>query len=399
MESAFAKCEDNEKAIQKLIKQEKDTYEQRVDIMKSQQDVVEKDVDKTAAELKRLQKAFKDGEFNREEKKTLLDKLTADLNAKKKELANVEMAIKQRERSIERADRELRGLIKTWQDTTFKLSETEALRADTQQSQEETHLDFEIAKKDLQLEIHTLESEIYDQTEQREYLVKLNAELLKEVQDLRWYFKPQREKGEVESRIYGTREFDEIAKQASMRETEIENIKKEVSATNIEHEWKTKSMPELKKELDKTLQEMDPDMRGDILFELKDLTEAMKNQLFNQRRILAIVNILAKHEVYPGAIRELSVLTKMNDELHVMQRPEMLLKICHREFTREPDEKTFRRRLLEKLIEMRMKRTNRTYQQAEDFIFYGEERAMDDIADELEEIGEDVVDELPEEDE
>jgi len=248
-------------------------------------------------------------------------------------------------------------------------------------------LDFEIAKKDLQLEIHTLESEIYDQTEQRESLIKLNAELLKELQDLRWYFKPQREKGEVESRVYGTREFDEIAKQKGQRESEIENIKKEVSATNIEHEWKTKTMQDLKKELDKTLQEMDPDTRGDILFELKDLTEAMKNQLFNQRRILAIVNMLAKHEVYPGAIRELAVLTKMNEELHVMQRPEMLLKITHREWTRDPETKTFRRRLLEKIVEMRVKRTNRSYQQAEDFIFYGEEREMEDIQDELEDIG------------
>lgn len=62
MEAAFAKCEDNEKAMHKLIKQEKETYEQRVEIMKAQQELVEKDVDKTAAELKRLQKAFKDGE-------------------------------------------------------------------------------------------------------------------------------------------------------------------------------------------------------------------------------------------------------------------------------------------------------------------------------------------------
>jgi len=114
----------------------------------------------------------------------------------------------------------------------------------------------------------------------------------------------------------------------------------------------------------------------------------MKNQLFNQRRILAIVNMLAKHEVYPGAIRELAVLTKMNDELHVMQRPEMLLKIVHREWTRDPESKTFRRRLLEKIVEMRMKRTNRSYQQAEDFIFYGEERGDEDIQDELEDIEE-----------
>jgi len=41
-----------------------------------------------------------------------------------------------------------------------------------------------------------------------------------------------------------------------------------------------------------------------------------------------------------------------------------------------------------------MKRTNRSYQQAEDFIFYGEEREEEDIKEELDEIGADV-DEVP----
>lgn len=49
-------------------------------------------------------------------------------------------------------------------------------------------------------------------------------------------------------------------------------------------------------------------------------------QLFSQRRILAIVSLLAKHEVYPGAIRELAVLTNMNDELHVRPPSSPLLR-------------------------------------------------------------------------
>lgn len=106
-----------------------------------------------------------------------------------------------------------------------------------------------------------------------EALVKLNAELTKELQDLRFYFKPQREKGSVESRVLSTREHDEISRQADARELEIEKIKKEVGALNIEHQWKQKSMQDLKKDLDKILQGMDDETRGDILFELKDLTE------------------------------------------------------------------------------------------------------------------------------
>jgi len=92
------------------------------------------------------------------------------------------------------------------------------------------------------------------------------------------------------------------------------------------------------------------------------------------------------NEVYPGAVRELAVLTRMIKDLHYMQRPEMLIKTIYKEFVRDSATKSFRRRLLERLIHMRMKRSGKTYEQCQDFIFYGVERAEDEILEEKQEL-------------
>jgi len=108
----------------------------------------------------------------------------------------------------------------------------------------------------------------------------------------------------------------------------------------------------------------------------------MKLAQFKQRTILQVVSLLAANEVYPGAVRELSVLTRMIKELHVMQRPEMLIKTIYKDFVRDSATKSFRRRLMERLVHMRMKRTGKTYEQCQDFIFYGVERGEEEIMEE-----------------
>lgn len=100
------------------------------------------------------------------------------------------------------------------------------------------------------------------------------------------------------------------------------------------------SFPDFKKDLDRALRTMDQDERTDLLFELRDLTEAMKLAQFKQRTILQVVSLLAANEVYPGAVRELSVLTRMIKDLHYMQRPEMLIKTIYKEFVRDPATKS-----------------------------------------------------------
>jgi hypothetical protein len=59
-------------------------------------------------------------------------------------------------------------------------------KANARQIIEETQLDFNEAKRDFSSEIHTLEREIYDQTEKTEFLQQVIGELTKELDDLKW---------------------------------------------------------------------------------------------------------------------------------------------------------------------------------------------------------------------
>jgi len=198
--------------------------------------------------------------------------------------------------------------------------------------------------------------------------------------------KPLRDKQPEESRLYGTMSFDFLMSRRAGRKDELETIKKAIEDTSLDHVHRTKTPEDFKKDLDRALRTMDQDERTDLLFELRDLTEAMKLAQFKQRTILQAVSLLAANEVYPGAVRELSLLTRMIKELHYMQRPEMLIKTMYKEFVRDPATKSFRRRLLERLIHMRMKRSGKSYEQCQDFIFYGVERAEDEIMEEKQEL-------------
>jgi len=255
------------------------------------------------------------------------------------------------------------------------------------QTLEETREEFKRTRKDRNLEVHALEAEIYNVTVLKESLLHVvDVELVKELNDLKWYLKPLRDKEPEESRLYGTLSFDFLMARRASRKEELEGIKKAIEDSSLDHVDRNKTPQDFKKALDFALSQMDADERTDLLFEMRDLTEAMKLAQFKQRTILQVVSLLAANEVYPGAIRELAVLTRMIKDLHVMQRPEMLLKTIYKEFIRDSNTKSYRRRLLERLVHMRMKRTGKTYEQCQDFIFYGVERAEDEILEEKQEL-------------
>ena len=60
---------------------------------------------------------------------------------------------------------------------------------------------------------------------------------------------------------------------------------------------------------------MDQDERTDLLFEMRDLTEAMKLAQFKQRTILQVVSLLAANEVYPGKHSKLVHIRQVNNIL------------------------------------------------------------------------------------
>ncbi len=79
---------------------------------------------------------------------------------------------------------------KELEETKEKLKETEEELATTKRTLEETRTESAAMKVSFEKVISDLEEELYDETIQKERLLKVKAELEAEVASLRWYFQP-----------------------------------------------------------------------------------------------------------------------------------------------------------------------------------------------------------------
>jgi hypothetical protein len=154
--------------------------------------------------------------------------------------------MKQKERNVQRADRELQNIQKAHLTFLEKLLETENNVACTRQFTDEALIEFENTEQDMMSEIHCLEREIYDQTETREYLEQVCGELQKEVEDLNWYFMDHKQKNPKDSRIYGTYEFDWVMHRRRATDTELDKIDATLASISVNTKWKGKRLEGMK---------------------------------------------------------------------------------------------------------------------------------------------------------
>jgi len=330
-------------------------------------------------EFKKSKKALQEEEFKLSELKRQVEDTTKTFNDKTKILDNAELEKNQHLRTLERTEKDFAAEQKNHNNLTDKLQETELSLVSFQQQVKCTQEEFKVTREDMMLDIHTLEAEIYDQTDENETIERVKAELNHELSALKWFFLPAKEKkGNPTTQWYSTLAYDFNVERKKLRDTELEAIKEELNSTNLEFAQKTKEAEDFKKDWERSLEAMPNEERGDLLFEMKDLMEAMKLAEFKQRAVLQTMSLLAEFQVYPGAVRELTLLTKTMKDQHILQKPNVLLNVVYRDYKRDTTTKSFRRRLLERLVTMRMKRTGKSREKAEDFIFYGEERGDDE---------------------
>jgi chromosome segregation ATPase len=378
-QSNLTKIEQEKRSLQKLLKQDKEYHTHVMSVLKDKQTYYTQRKEMYEAEFKKSKKALQDGEFNLSEIKRQVDDTTKTLNDKIKILDNVELDKNQHLRTLERIEKDLATEQKNFNSLTDKLQETELNLVSFQQQVKSTQEEFKVTRQDMMLDIHTLEAEIYDQTDENETIEKVKAELNQELASLKWFFLPAKEKkGTQLTQWYSTLAYDFNVERKKKRDAELEAIKEELNSTNLEFVQKTKEAEDFKKDWERSLEAMPNEERGDLLFEMKDLMEAMKLAEFKQRAVLQTMSLLAEFQVYPGAVRELTLLTKTIKDQHILQKPNVLLNVVYRDYKRDTTTKSFRRRLLERLVTMRMKRTGKSREKAEDFIFYGEERGDDE---------------------
>jgi len=278
-------------------------------------------------------------------------------------------------RTLERAEKDLALEQKNLNTTSDKLQETELNLLSVQQQVRNTQEEFKVTKQDMMLDIHTLEAEIYDQTDENETIERIKAELTHELAALKWYFLPAKEKiGIPQTQYYSILSYDFNVDRKKMRDTELRAIKEELNNSNLEFIQKSKEAEDFKRDWERSLEAIPNEERGDLLYEMKDLMEAMKMAEFKQRIVLQTMSLLAEFQVYPGAVRELTLLTKNLKDQHIMQKPNVLLNVIYRDYKRDTTAKSFRRRVLERLVNMRMKRTGKSKETSENFIFYGEDQ-------------------------
>eukprot|EP01125_Pyxidicula_operculata_P019937 TRINITY_DN725_c4_g1_i1.p1 TRINITY_DN725_c4_g1~~TRINITY_DN725_c4_g1_i1.p1 ORF type:complete len:811 (+),score=265.10 TRINITY_DN725_c4_g1_i1:949-3381(+) len=384
--SAHNKIEAEQKDLTKLIKQTKEMGQVRLNILREQLQFFTNRNELNQNELKKESKAASDGEWLIGENKRLIEDQSKMITEKKKLNQELIDAIDQKQKAIEKLEKDIKTELKQLQETRDKLNESESSLKNYQQMVDETNAEFKETRKDVDLEIHTSEAEIYYQTEEYEELLKANAQLTAHLNSLHWYFKPMSEKTVQENKWYRKTGHNFLEEIYEGRKKELEDILDDLHTSDIDHKQQDLSAEDFKKNLDRFLRQMDQEEKNDLLWEMKDFTLQMTKALFKQRTILQIIALLAEHQVYPGAIRELTEITKNINHQHFLNRTDTLLKNTYSEWTRDPDTKSFRRRLMDKLVYMRMKRTGKSFEQSEDFIFYGKERLLDEIDAEQQEL-------------
>eukprot|EP01127_Copromyxa_protea_P015061 TRINITY_DN4282_c0_g1_i1.p1 TRINITY_DN4282_c0_g1~~TRINITY_DN4282_c0_g1_i1.p1 ORF type:complete len:854 (-),score=258.33 TRINITY_DN4282_c0_g1_i1:37-2598(-) len=423
-EQLLKKLEEDSIQYQKLIKQEKELFQAEISSLNKKIEVTKnKNETVTASHLKKLAKAKSDRQFQLSE---ILEqtKITADrIQEKRTEFRKLETTMKTKERNVQRGERELQNGQKTLLQFMEKLIDIENNLACTKQFVEEAQIEFENTDSDMMSEIHCLEREIYDQSETREYLEQVTAELQKEVDDLNWYFMDHKQKNPKDSRVYGTYEFDWVMHRRNATNKELEKIDDALAAISVNSKWQGKSLEDLRKAMKKIMKVKESTMsKGELKdynARLLELIKAMMSKQYPGVVTFQIVCLLAEENAYPGMLNYLTVLTLEQDDLHVLQRPPMLLNLVYRQWkhivaTEDPD-KSFRRALLERLIELRVSLQKKDpnfvttfqarvldgeeatndeldswiYDAAEYFIFFGNEGTKEDIEIEVRGLGDD----------
>eukprot|EP01126_Amoeba_proteus_P052014 TRINITY_DN6255_c0_g1_i10.p1 TRINITY_DN6255_c0_g1~~TRINITY_DN6255_c0_g1_i10.p1 ORF type:complete len:674 (-),score=184.84 TRINITY_DN6255_c0_g1_i10:51-2072(-) len=401
-EQALKKLEEDQIQFQRLIKQEKELFQGEISSLNKRVEVWKKRNNQVVAvHLNKLNKVKKDRLFELSENQELLKQLTDQLQDKRSELRKLDTASKQKERNVQKGERELQNDQKQLSLLMDKIYDMENTQFSTLQLLEETEIEFEATREDLISEIHCLEREIYDQTENREYLIQVVGELAKEIDDLVWYFTDHKLKTPKDSRIYGTYEFDWIMHRRKHFDEELVSIDKQLASVSIQTEWKDQTLEDLTKKAQKAIKKMtekekksfmkaesdlqeaertgsgnldrikkrfdkakaDFDRKSeqveDYIARTGDLINAMKRKGYGKLLIQQLTSLLAEHDVYAGVLNYLTLITNDQENLHVLNRPPMFITRAYQFWmsvsSKDPIEpKSFRRELKDQLVNLRV---------------------------------------------
>jgi len=230
-----------------------------------------------------------------------------------------------------------------------------------------------------------------------EFLQQVVGELKKEVDDLKWYFKPHKQKQEKESRIYGTTEYDLIMAKRKMMDSELKTLQTHLEQVSVDNEWKrhmtneeglsgyfkaSKKALEVYKNRPDVNQENVDDMVVHVQILIRQLEKHYDADIALQAAILMI-----NHNIYPGLQLYLANLVEKDHNTHILHRVPMFLRLTYRDWSfdcleKGPRSDSFRKTLLQACIELRVKNQMADFSHVNKFhsqVLGGEEMSRDEI--------------------
>jgi chromosome segregation ATPase len=314
---------------------------------------LEQQLDDTNEELLKTQKAILKKESERDEVQVNFEGAKASLEQTKGTLAKTDAAYKQTQETLKVAEKDLRTVTKELEETKEKLKETEEELATTKRTLEETRTESAAMKVSFEKVISDLEEELYDETIQKERLLKVKAELEAEVASLRWYFQPLDEQA------------DEPEKKANVDDFFVNwrnNLNEELRVLadrSKRDKQNRRTLGELEDSLKEALSSLSDEYREDAVPELEDLMKAMTMADFKTKTKLQIFCILIENRCQPGVIREFANVCldlAEGKQVHLMETPEMIIKFAYRDMQNSDGALSLRDAILDRLAQIRSRK-------------------------------------------
>jgi len=333
---------------------------------------------------RRLQVLLPDQKKQQEEWSKKEQKLRAEYRAKQRdtlmqlseaenELWKTQQNFRMQKQQLDQRDQELFLLKRELFIVREKLSETEEELATTKYTLNEALLEYNQDKAFFIEHTAALEEELHDETIQKEQLLKVKAELERQVKNYEFHFQ---KKDEVEEDEILNPKFHAISLEVQWTRQEKRKIDKELDKLRdqLENIWPERDfyLKELQDELPEQmakLKNLDEEDRDDILFELEDLVKDLTKSGISIHSKLRIMIALLKEKADPGIIRELSIIVRRcadEGDLHPLEHPEMLIRFSYFDVARSESTVLFREALLTRLALLRMAKMRDRYQDITD---------------------------------
>eukprot|EP01129_Flabellula_baltica_P003205 TRINITY_DN13018_c0_g1_i1.p1 TRINITY_DN13018_c0_g1~~TRINITY_DN13018_c0_g1_i1.p1 ORF type:complete len:934 (-),score=257.22 TRINITY_DN13018_c0_g1_i1:8-2809(-) len=384
--------QDRVRDLELLIRQQTELNQNYSDEAQKRITYLEKENSSILEELAKVNELNEKLDMTQIELKAQVELNSTNFTFARDKSSKLEVEIKQNQRSTERKEKDLKAKLTDYRDVKDNLTDIEASLAQTQQDLEMTIEEYRIVKEDLESEQETLEHELYILTGMKEYFMIKNYELDKEYADVSWYFKPVEEQAKTIPQN-STSMYRYILENIEKRKQKTETTKKII----LDGRPKSSSLDELSNRFQTSLsvlQAEDPESHFHTVRELKEFFIKLDVAETAPKLKLWLSTVLVENQVYPGAIRELGNLVdqQLLSEIHPLHTPEWLLKFTYRESINNPDI-SFRRILLNSLVDLKVKQTNRTAAECEDYIFLGRWRDIEEIQADMEQYYEEYYDE------